>query len=236
MRRIFVVVLCFACVGLTVAAEVDTVSRVFTLNHVAVMDVSTAVEPMLSEHGSLTLQPSRSRLSVQDVPAVVEKIAGVIDELDRAPDHFSIHIDLIEGSETSYSSAQPAVEVDSRLRSMFKFPSYRRLGGATLEGEIGNAAVALLGDAYQISFVAQKVEYSPNTPWGAPNPGNRIQLRHFLVKWVGEGKEGNEKSTPLLQTSLFLSPNQTVYIGAGKSEDAENGLVLIVHAQSIGVR
>lgn len=237
MRKLLCALLCLVGVGLAVADEVDTVSRLFTLDHISVSAVSTAVQPLLSEHGSLTLQPSRSRLSVQDVPSVVEKVAKLIDELDRAPDHYRIHIELIEGSEASYSSAEPAsVQVDSRLRSMFKFPSFHRLGGATLEGEIGDSAVALLGGDHQVSFLAQRVEYSPDTPWGAPNPGNRIQLRHFLLKWVGDDPAGTEKTQELLQTSMFLSANQKVYIGAGKSEDAENGLVLIVHAQSIGAR
>jgi hypothetical protein len=35
---------------------------------------------------------------------------------------------------------------------------------------------------------------------------------------------------------MLLSPNQKIYIGAGKAEDTETGLVLIVHAREFGGR
>jgi hypothetical protein len=40
----------------------------------------------------------------------------------------------------------------------------------------------------------------------------------------------------LLRTNVLLSPKQTVYIGAGNSEDSEDVLVLIVRAQNFGSR
>ena len=46
-----------------VAADVETISRVFTLQHASVLEVSTAVQPLLSEAGSLTLRPKLSRIN-----------------------------------------------------------------------------------------------------------------------------------------------------------------------------
>lgn len=232
--------LMFALLSLCLAtvswAQVETVTRVLTLEHVSVSEASAAVQPLLSENGSLTLQPSRSRLTVQDVPAVVDRVTELIDEMDRAPGQYRIHVELVQGTSQPYSSGQPATRVDPRLRKMFDFPTFHHLAGTTVEGAVGSAAEAELGSDYEISFQPDAIEYSPDTPWGAPNPGDRINLRHLVLKKIGVDADGVRTATALLQTNMMLSSNQKVYIGAGSSEDADNGLVLIVHALETGVR
>ncbi len=236
MNRFFPAMLCVLLSVMT-AAAVDTVTRVLTLEHVSVAEASAAIQPLLSENGSLTIQPSRSRMTVQDVPAVVGKVTELVAELDRAPGLYRIHVELLQGSSVPYSSGQPAAEVDPRLRKMFDFTSFHHLAGTTVEGEVGGAAEAELGREYKISFQPDAIEYSPDTPWGAPNPGDRIHLRHVVLKRVGvDAATGVRTSTDLLRTNMMLSANQKVYIAAGSSEDAANGLVLIVHALETGVR
>lgn len=69
MWRRLALIAVIVCVGVVVsAAEVETVSRVFVLEHVSVLEASEAIQPLLSDHGSLTLHPSRSRMTVQDLP------------------------------------------------------------------------------------------------------------------------------------------------------------------------
>jgi len=215
------------------AANVETVSRVFTLQHVSVSEASAAVQPMLSEHGSLILQPSLSRMTVQDLPQVVERVAVLVADIDSLPESYSIQVELLEGRSEPYSAATQA-QIDQRLRKMFKFPSFRQLGSAVLEGELGSPAQADLGGGFQISFLADTVEYSEDTPWGAPDPGDRVHLRPLILKRVSIEPDGTQEIEILLRTNVLIAPNQKVYIGAGTSEDAENGLVLIVHSQGSG--
>jgi hypothetical protein len=235
MNRLLSVLL-GACLAATTAGAVDTITRVLNLEHISVSEASAAVQPLLSESGSLTIQPSRSRVTVQDVPAVVEKVTELIAEMDRAPGLYRIHVELLQGTSEPYSSGQPAAQIDPRLRKMFDFPTFHHLAGTTLEGEVGSAAAADLGSRFQISFQPDAIEYSPDTPWGAPHPGDRINLRHVVLTKIGVDANGVRTSTALLQTSMMLSANQKVYIGAGSSEDADSGLVLIVHALETGVR
>jgi len=216
-----------------VAANVETVSRVFTLEHVSVSEASAAVQPMLSEHGSLILQPSRSRMTVQDLPQVVEKVAVLVADIDNLPESYSIQVELLEGRSEPYSAATQA-QIDQRLRKMFNFPSFRQLGSTVLEGELGSPAQADLGGGYQISFFANAVEHSEDTPWGAPDPGDRVHLRPLILKRVSIEADGTQEIEILLRTNVLIAPKQKVYIGAGTSEDAENGLVLIVHSQGSG--
>ena len=219
--------------AIAAAGNVETVSRVFTLEHVSVSEASAAVQPLLSEHGSLILQPSRSQMTVQDLPQVVEQVAVLVADIDSLPESYSIQVVLFEGGPEPYSVAMQA-QIDQRLRKMFKFPSFRQLGSAVLEGELGSPAQADLGGGFQISFLAHTPEYSEDTPWGAPDPGDRIHLRPLILKRVSIEPDGTQEIEILLRTNVLIAPKQKVYIGAGTSEDADNGLVLIVHSQDSG--
>ncbi len=227
-------VIVLVLVALTAAAAVETVSRVFTLRYLSVAEATTAVQPLLSGEGSLTLQPSRARITVQDFPEVIDRVVKVIDQLDRPPDRYRVRIELLEGGAERPFGAANEVEATDRLRKMFKFPSYRSLGSAVLEGELGGDTQASLGAGFQISFVAQLPPHSSESPWGAPDPGDRIQLRSLTLERLRAGADGAQLSQQYLRTNVLLSPNQKVYIGAGSSEDPETGLVLIVQVQEPG--
>lgn len=227
-------VIVLVLVALTAAAAVETVSRVFTLRYLSVAEATTAVQPLLSGEGSLTLQPSRARITVQDFPEVIDRVVKVIDQLDRPPDRYRVRIELLEGGAERPFGAANEVEATNRLRKMFKFPSYRSLGSAVLEGELGGNTQASLGAGFQISFIAQLPPHSSESPWGAPDPGDRIQLRSLTLERLRAGADGAQLSQQYLRTNVLLSPNQKVYIGAGSSEDPETGLVLIVEVQEPG--
>ena len=217
--------------AVTIAATGETVSRVFTLRYVSVAEVTAAVQPLLSEQGTLTMQPSQSRITVQDFPEVITRVVKIINELDRSPSHYRVHIELLEGGDEKPFGSANEVEATERLRQMFKFPSYRSLGSTVLEGELGGDARASLGPGYQVSFVTQIPTRSSDVPWGAPDLGDRIQLRNLTLERLKPAVNGRQESQQCLRTRVLLSPNQKVYIGAGGSEDPSTGLVLIVQAE-----
>jgi hypothetical protein len=217
-----------------VAANVETISRVFTLQHATVLEVSTAVQPLLSEAGSLTLQPKHSRIVVQDQPEIIDRVTAVIKELDHLPGAYSVRIDLLEGGQPKPYGTPDEIEAAARLQKMFKVPAFYRLGSSTIEGVSGLSAQAELGSSYQVSFLAQIPEFSESTPWGAPNVGNRLHLRQLTLERVVVADDGAVTTDELLRTNVLLSPNQTVYIGAGNSEDSQEVLVMIVHAEEFG--
>jgi hypothetical protein len=233
-RRFHILLLALMLVTAATAAGADTVSRVFTLRHVSVVEVSAAVQPMLSERGTLTLQPSQRRMTVQDLPEIIDRVAKLIGELDHVPNRYRIEVELLEGGPVRPYGTADDVEADERLRKMFKFPAYRRVGSAVLEGELGSQAQADLGRGFQISFLTQLPAYSPNSPWGSPDPGNRIHLRGLVLQRLRERTDGEQESEQVLRTTVLLSPNQKVYIGAGGSENAAVGWVLIIRAQGAG--
>ena len=234
MWRRLALIAVIVCVGVVVsAAEVETVSRVFVLEHVSVLEASEAIQPLLSDHGSLTLHPSRSRMTVQDLPNVVVRVTELIIQMDQLPGSYKILVELLEGGPEEPFGGAHQVEADQRLKKMFKFAEYRQLGRTVLEGELGSPARADLGSNYEIAFVAQNPAYSENSPWGSPDPGNRVQVRSLVLSRVVVDPHGTRTKQELVRTNLLLAPQQKVYIGAGSSESATSGLVVIIQAQLV---
>lgn len=234
IQRLSVLVVTLALTTPVAAASDETVSRVFRLKHVSVSEASAAVQPMLSEYGSLTLQPKLSKIVVQDEPEVIDRVTAMIEELDHVPGTFSVRFDLLKGgAPTPYGSVQE-VELEKRVRDMFDVEAFQRLGQSTVEGEVGSPTHAELGASFRVSFLARLPEYSESTPWGARDPGDRLYLRQLVLERKEVASDGTLVTQELLRTNVLLSPKQTVYIGAGKSEKTKDVLVLIVHAEDFG--
>jgi hypothetical protein len=230
--RIVAVALVSLTAGLAMAAPGPTTVRTFTVHHCSVTEAVAAVEPLLTEEGSLTVQPGRSRIIVQDRADVVARAAEVIAELDRSPDTYQIEVVLLEGVRGQLPARQRA-EVDDRLVRMFPFGSYRRIGTTTFEGVLGEPADADLGEGLRVAFLAESLGID-DSPWGIPRPGTRVQLQWLTLTRQVAAADGSLQTAELLRTSVFLSENQEVFIGAGAAEDSNRGLVIILKAHSIG--
>ncbi len=234
-RRLFALVVLFwltAPVSALWASEPTTV-RVFQVQYCSVTEVAAAVQTLLTEDGSLTVHPRQSRITVQDRPEVVDRVAEMIARMDRSPDRYRIEVVLLQGVAEELPPAQ-AAPVDARLRRMFPFASYRRIGATSFDGVMGEPAAADLGEGHRVSFLASSLGISEDTPWGIPDLGNRVHVQWLTLSRVTTDPAGKQRSVEVLKTSVFLSEKQEVFIGAGASEDSASGLVLILQAHEIG--
>jgi hypothetical protein len=217
------------------SADIQTIVRVFQLRYSSVQDASEAVQPLLSEHGSLTVQPHKSRITVQDTPEVVARVAEVVAELDTSPGTYLIAVELLQGTDDELEESLRA-EVDPRLKRMFPFSAYRAIGSTVFEGEVGSPTSADLGEGYRVSFVASEPTVSERSPWGMRDIGNRLHLDNLILERITGGVEGEQVKVEVLRTSVFLSPGQEAHIGAGASEESSDGLVLTLRSRPAGDR
>jgi hypothetical protein len=207
--------------------QVGTVVRVFNLQHISVMEASNAVDPILSVHGSLTLQPRRSRLTVQDRPEIVEKVAHALAKIDRSPGQFWIQVELLEGRDASLPKGQRA-DVDVRLQRMFPFDAYQRIGSTRFEGIIGETLEADLGSGYQLSFVVELFDAAEESMYHIPDTDSRLVLQSLVLERVISNSKGAPAMLELVRTRVVLSESQEAFIGAAGSEESESGVVLIL--------
>ena len=103
-------------------------------------------------------------------------------------------------------------------------------------GVFGSPARAELGSSFRVSFLPEVPRSSESAPWGMRDQSNRLHLRQLVLERKAVADDGTVTTDELLRTNVLLAPKQTVYIGAGNSEDSEEVLVLIVHAEDFGSR
>jgi hypothetical protein len=231
-RLPIILLLCTVAVALVASAQSATTVRVFNLKNASVTEAFAVIEPLLSSEGSVTIQPSRGRFTIQDSPEIVGKITAKIDKLDRVPGEYRIEVELLEGLDNSGPSDLPA-ELDRRLHRMFPFKGYRRAGSTVFQGEFGQPTAASLGTSYRLSFLAEASNIPESTPWGVADLANRTQVKWLRLDRLVSGSGGKEELDELLRTTVFLSPKQKMIIGAGSSEDSASGLVLILTMHSV---
>lgn len=222
-----IVMICLA--PAVTAADPPTAVRVFNLHYTSVAEASTAVQPLLSENGSLTVQPHKGTLTVQDSPEIVARVADMIARLESPPMRYHIAVELLEGSNGELPG-DLRVEVDRRVTRMFPFSGYRSIGSAVFEGDVGSTAAADIGEGHRLSFVVTPVRVSERSAFGIPDVGTRIQLGEFTLQKLPASDSGGESAVEIIRTDVYLSPKQEVIIGAGASEDSTIGLVLILRA------
>lgn len=211
-----------------IAREAGTTVRVFKLHYISVKEAANAVEPLLSEQGSVTLQPRQDRISVQDRPEVIAKVAERLEIVDRKPSSYRLQVELLEGVRSSLPESVET-EVDPRMRRMFPFKAYRRIGLTHFDGELGDPVEADLGEGYHLSFEAASL-VTADTPWHIPNPDSRMELRTLLLELI---RKPGQAPVEVVRTRVVLSENQEAFIGAAGSEDSPTGLVLILKALKV---
>lgn len=221
--------------GSTLASEVVTTVRVFRLadTPVSIRVAAAAVQPLLSEHGTLTVQPHQSQLIVQDRPEIVDRVAALLDSLNRSHERYRIRAELLEASNAPLAAGEQA-PIDARVQRMFHFSSFRRIGVTLFEGEVGQSAVAHLGSGYQVGFVTASLPTPETSPWSFANPGNRIHLDRVTLVHSRVDARGVHRQTEVLRTSLVLGPGQRTIFGASAAEGSDRALVLILEAQPAG--
>ncbi|MCK5378674.1 MAG: hypothetical protein KAJ78_04685 [Acidobacteria bacterium] len=224
----WVVVSVLVCLATGVpSAQADdeaVVVRVFRVEHAKVADVSVAIQPLLSDSGSVMVQPAKGRLTVRDRADVMAAVAEAVERLDQKPLPFRIHVELLKGSRTGVSMPGGTQEVGQRLKKMFPFKFYRGLGSAELGGVTGDEISVELSEGFRISMKVLDHRLEP-TPFGIPNQSLRLDLRPLVLD-----RAGPKGTREILRTRVVLSQSQEVVIGAGETEDSEQGLVLIIKA------
>jgi hypothetical protein len=235
-RAIIVVVMLAVCMSsFGWADDVQTTSRVFQLRYVSISDATQAVEPLLSESGSMTVQPHKSRITVQDSAEIVERVAEVLAELDRSPGSYAIEVTLLQGTNEKLDESD-RIQVDRRVERMFPFDAYRMIGSTVFEGELDSSTSAELGEGYHLSFLPTMLKFDEDSPFGVRGSGSRFQLQGLHLVRLSERENGLRARTDVLRTSVQISPRQEAYIGAGASEESTTGLVLILRAGPFGER
>lgn len=205
----------------------EIVVRVFALKYRAPGDALTVVRPVLTEKGSVIVQPKGNVLTVRDSAAAVERAARTIALWDVPPRSIDLRITLLRAAVEArpgpgiapMSTAEGDLEgIGDRLRQLFRFTSYSRLDTVLVKGAEGQTVASALGGDYRIEFQIEGAEDL-----------RQVRLRGLAFHRVRPvpGPGVNVPSGDILRTTLNVPVGQPFILAVGRDEAATGALVLV---------
>jgi hypothetical protein len=149
-----------------------------------------------------TMSATSDAITVRETRDNLEKIARVLEELDRPIPPIRLHFQLIEAD--SFEEVDPAIsDVVQELESLFRFDGYRL---------VGEAMVPVAGDTDRGQSFSQR--------FMGVSPSVTVRARAGVLRSGVVRLDPVELMDPwdqLLETSVNLTPGQTVVIGGAQS-------------------
>jgi len=205
------------------AAE-DVAVRVFVLKHKRVEEAALLVRPLLSDASSITLTQKLNAMTVTDRPEKLDQVGKVLASFDVPPRSYSFAVKLVKASAEvpAGSMANEIGGLGAKLKSLFQFNDYALIESAVLRGVEGRMLRYQLGTDYSLTFGIR--------PAGAGG-GKELLLSPFALSkaWRREGQPGQMRQ--LYQTSVPITLNQTLVLGASRDEASKTALILIILAE-----
>ncbi len=196
--------------------------RVFQLKYKRVEEATLLVRPLLSDTGSILLQPKLNTVTVTDRESSLNRVARALAQFDLPPRGFSIAVKMVRAQADAPAGdlSREIGGIGNKLRKVFRFNDYSLVDSAVLRGVEGDRLSYLLGGEYRLAFHIDPV-----------GVGSTLRFSQFSLSREKTDEKGRKITSPLFRTTVNVLLNQTVVIGASKEEASKKALILILLAQ-----
>lgn len=197
------------------------VVRVFVLKNRAADEALLLVRPLLSDLGSVMLEPKTNELTVRDTATSVERAAAAIAAYDVPLRGVDVAVTLLKA--TADPKAAPGKTdvseeirgIGERLKKLFHVTDFTRLDSVVMQGFEGQRLAYVIGARYRLQFLLDP-----------SRDGKRLQLKDLSLERVRR-EGGRETYGEILRTSINVSVGQPYILGVGKDEAAQGALFLV---------
>jgi hypothetical protein len=196
----------------------DLVLHAYTLKYRQASDAISLVFPLLSQRGTVELQPATNTLVIRDTPAALARVVPVLRGYDHPSRPLNLDIYIVRAIRSLVSGA-PAhsdlpEELTRRLRSLLPYDVYEMQAQAQLASREGQAVTYALGGEYEVSFRL-----------GTLIDGQRVRLSDFrILRRTEERRAGS----PMIHTNLTLTMEQTTSFVLARSEASREALMVVI--------
>jgi hypothetical protein len=127
--------------------------RSFQFKYVDAGRAAEAIKSLVSNEGSISIQPSTNALVVTDRPDNIRDIAAMLARFDVPAQPFKLRIRIVGAGRVEGSGRVPESlrDVAPKL-SLLRFNSFDDLGDATAEAREGDPAIVDLPSGYRADF------------------------------------------------------------------------------------
>lgn len=222
--RLALAVLAGAVLAATAAAGAPpvVVVRVFALKNRPADEALSIVRPLLTDAGSVMLDPHANELTLRDTSTSVERAAQAIAAYDVPMRGVDVGVTLLKATTDPKGAAPRQAGVSAeirgigeRLKKLFNVTDFTRLDSVVVRGVEGQRVAYVIGASYRLQFFL------------APSrDGKRLQFRDLSLERVR--REGTKETRgEILHTSINVHMGQPYILGIGKDEAAQGALFLV---------
>ena len=222
-RKLLTALAAALLVSAALRAADEVAVRVYVLKHKRVEEAALLVRPLLSEAASVTLAQKLNAMTVTARPEKLDQIGKILASFDVPPRGYNFAVKLVKARADvpSGSMASEIGGIGAKLKSLFQFNDYALIDSAVLRGVEGGSLRYQLGPEYTLTF--------------AIRPGT-ADSRELLLSGLSLSKVWSKPGEatflkPLYRTSVPITLNQTLVLGASRDEASKSALILILLAE-----
>lgn len=205
-----------ACMAQAPAATPsDLVLHAYTMRYRQASDAISLVFPLLSQRGTVELQPSTNTLVIRDSTAALARIIPVLRSYDHPSRPLNLDIYIVRAIRSPGVTRSDLPEaLTKRMRALLPYDVYEVEAQAQLASREGQAVTYALGKEYEVSFRL-----------GTLVDRQRIRLSNFRVL---RRTEERRAGSPLIHTNLLLTLEQTTSFGLARTEQSTEALMVVM--------
>lgn len=194
-------------------------TRTFELQYLSSNEVERLIAPYVF-NDKARFSTGSNAVSVRELPANLDQIAGVLERYDRPKPGVRLHFQIIRADGAAPSDPGIA-EVETVLRKLFRFKGYQLLAEAVVAGVEGSRA--------QQAIVAERT----NTEYAIRANIQQVRaLGDSGTVWVLVDLSMGDLGT-VLQTSVNLRAGQTAVLGNVQTNPRSDTIILTVRPEFV---
>ena len=211
------------------AAADEIVPRAYPVRFKSLADAAELVSAVLSPQGTVTLQPRLKTLVVQDRPAVLDRVAALLQSFDLPPRNVEVTLSLFLGTDRREQEAGRSIpsDVSSRdvrgiaetLGDFTKWNAYAPLGKGSVTGAEGERITVNLSEEYRVAYEIETVQDA------------NVKLKNFALYRVSRTAEGKESLQTVYTASVVLPVGRSLMLGAAQNPESKRALFLALQAR-----
>jgi hypothetical protein len=200
----------------------DLVLHAYALKHRKASDALPLVSPLLSQRGTVELQPGTNTLVIRDTLTALGRIVPTLRSYDHPARPLTLELYVVRATRATTPGVRSDLpdQLTRRLRALLAYNVYEVQAQALLDSQEGQAVTYAVGGDYEVSFRVGTVLA----------PG-RVKLSDFRISRVAR-RSSRPQPQLLIHTNMSLQLDQTTSLGLARSETSPEALMVVLTLRS----
>jgi hypothetical protein len=235
MKRTLLILVVLSALApvLFAAGEMEELSaRSYQIRFKKLPDAVDLIADLLSEDGSVSMQPRLKRVVVQDRPEVLDRVGAVLADFDQPPVNVDVTVSLFLGSDSREEQAGRHAKTGSISREVrgitetlgdfTKWTAYDPIGSRSVTCSEGSQVQVNLSEDYRVVFSVDAVQERLG----------KVKFGDFTLQKIIRTAEGTERYENQYTQGIVLPMGRLLVVGAARDPGSLKALFLSIQVRA----